>query len=137
MISNCNRFSVTVASVTLEKEPTVLQRIEIRFQHASEKGSKSVSRSNCVANNEHHLLFRLSLFQPDSMANYRGTIRRISDSGNSSDVTAGHIFWLSAKTNCNKSLVDDPDLNDGCFNHPVLVLTANCDLQMAVVLPVN
>jgi len=51
VISNCNRFSFTVAFVTLEKEPTVLQRIEIRFQHASEKGSKSVSRSNCVANN--------------------------------------------------------------------------------------
>ena len=50
MISNCNRFSFTVASVTLEKEPTVLQRIEIRFPNASEKGSKSVSRSNCVAN---------------------------------------------------------------------------------------
>jgi len=33
--------------VTLEKEPTVLQRIELRF---SQKGSKSVSRSNCVAN---------------------------------------------------------------------------------------
>jgi len=47
VISNCNRFSFTVASVTLEKEPTVLQRIELRF---SQKGSKSVSRSNCVAN---------------------------------------------------------------------------------------
>jgi len=51
VISNCNRFSFTIASVTLEKEPTVLQRIEIRFSQASEKGSKSVGRSNCVANN--------------------------------------------------------------------------------------
>jgi len=50
VISNCNRFSFTVASVTLEKEPTVLQRIEIRFQHASDVASKSVGRSNCVAN---------------------------------------------------------------------------------------
>ena len=30
VISNCNRFSFTVAFVTLEKEPTVLQRIEIK-----------------------------------------------------------------------------------------------------------
>ncbi len=50
VISNCNRFSFTVAFVTLEKEPTVLQRIEIRLTQASEKGSKSVGRSNCVAN---------------------------------------------------------------------------------------
>lgn len=57
--------------------------------------------------------------------------------GDSFDVTAGHIYWLPAKTDCNKSLVHDLDLNDGCFNHPVLVLTANCDLQMAVVLLVN
>jgi len=50
VISNCNRFSVTITFVTLEKESIVLQRIEIRFQHASDVASKSVSRSNCVAN---------------------------------------------------------------------------------------
>ena len=50
VISNCNGFSFKVASVTLEKEPTVLQRIEIRFPNASDVASKSVGRSNCVAN---------------------------------------------------------------------------------------
>ena len=50
LISNCNRFSFTIAFVTLEKESIVLQRIKIRFSQASEKGSKSVGRSNCVAN---------------------------------------------------------------------------------------
>ena len=35
------------ASATSVKEPTVLQRIKIRL---TQKGSKSVGRSNCVAN---------------------------------------------------------------------------------------
>ncbi len=58
VISNCNRFSFTVASVTLEKEPTVLQRKELRF---SQKGSKSVGRSNCVANYRTSVMIRVSV----------------------------------------------------------------------------
>ena len=43
---------IGLASVTAVKEPTVLQRIKIRLTQASEKGSKSVGRSNCVANHD-------------------------------------------------------------------------------------
>ena len=41
---------IGLASVTSIKESTILQRIKIRFSQASEKGSKSVTISNCVAN---------------------------------------------------------------------------------------
>jgi len=50
VIFNCNKFSFMIAFVILKKESIILQRIEIRFLNASKKRSKSVSRSNCVAN---------------------------------------------------------------------------------------
>ena len=46
VISNCNRFSFTIASVTLEKEPTVLQIKELRLTQASDVASKSVLNRN-------------------------------------------------------------------------------------------
>lgn len=71
------------------------------------------------------------------MAGYRGPTRHNSHGDGSSGVAAGHIFWLPLKDGCDESLVDDRDLNDGCFDHPILVLTANCNVQMAVVLIVS
>ncbi len=41
---------IGLASVASVKEPTVLQRKELRLTLTSEKGSKSIGRSNCVAN---------------------------------------------------------------------------------------
>lgn len=53
------------------------------------------------------------------------------------EVVAGRIFWLPSRENCDESLLDDRELHRGYFDRPVLVLTADHNLQMAVVLLVN
>ncbi len=71
------------------------------------------------------------------IAGHCGTMQQFFDSGDGLEVVAGCIFWLPAKNDCDECLVDNRELNDGCFNHPVLILTADCNLQMAVILIVN
>ena len=52
-------------------------------------------------------------------------------------LSAGRIAWLPSINDCDDSLLRDGDMNNGCFNHPVLILTADERLQLAVVLLVN
>lgn len=56
------------------------------------------------------------------------------------EVTPGSILWLSAAEACmeaDSSLFIDPDLDPGCFNHPVLVLRKIHKQEIALILIVR
>lgn len=55
------------------------------------------------------------------------------------EVNAGCIFWLPAAEACTEhpSVFIDPDLDHGCFNHPVLILRKSHKQDTALVLIVR
>lgn len=55
------------------------------------------------------------------------------------EVNAGCIFWLPAVEACmeHPNVFLDPDLDHGCFNHPVLVLRRSHKQDTALVLIVR
>ena len=63
----------------------------------------------------------------------------ISRSVEAVQVNAGGIFWLPAAEACMEHANGflDPDLDQGCFNHPVLILRKSHKQETALVLIVR
>ena len=53
------------------------------------------------------------------------------------DPLAGCILWLPKKDEMNPYLALAPDIAEGCFNHPVVVLCVNRENRNATVLIVS
>ena len=49
----------------------------------------------------------------------------------------GHIYWLPAKDQITPDLLTDLEIEDGCFNHPVIVLFGDSTEQKATILIVR
>lgn len=52
-------------------------------------------------------------------------------------VLPGSIFWLLPKSKCASDLVMNSGLDDGCFDHPALILSANANQATATILIVR
>ena len=52
-------------------------------------------------------------------------------------VLVGNIYWLSSSKMDDAGFYVDPDLDQGCFDHPVLVLSTDSKQAIATVLPVS
>ena len=99
----------------------------------------TVARRGRSRNHPWLLVYALSPHRQcdDPLQIYHIAMSRNRDFETSIEVAAGRIFWLPSKNGCDESLIDDLELDQGCFNHPVLILTADFSIQMAVVLIVN
>ena len=41
------------------------------------------------------------------------------------DIRAGYILWLPRKDEIDAQLLGDAEIDDGCFNHPIVVLSTD------------
>lgn len=53
------------------------------------------------------------------------------------ELQPGCILWLPKKAEINEHLLVDFDINNGCFNHPVVVLSTNLNQGKATVFIVS
>ena len=70
----------------------------------------------------------------------RARSRKISDySVNFSDVRLGDIYWLPPKENCEHVtlITEDIKIDDGCYDHPVLILAIHEHAQLVLALGVS
>jgi hypothetical protein len=52
-------------------------------------------------------------------------------------VQVGCILWLPKKKNIDPCLLDDTNLHDGCFHHPVVILSLDEIGKRAIILMVS
>lgn len=53
------------------------------------------------------------------------------------NVLPGSILWLLPKSKCALDLVVNSGMDDGCFDHPALILSANPKQAIATILIVR
>lgn len=71
------------------------------------------------------------------MSDLSPSTRRSSELGYAPHVSRGSIFWLPARGMCDERLLLYLDLDEGCYDHPVLVLRTNTKQATATVLIVR
>ena len=53
------------------------------------------------------------------------------------NVLPGCIVWLLSKSRCAPDLVENSGMDDGCFDHPALILSVNPKQATATILIVR
>lgn len=71
------------------------------------------------------------------MSDLSPTTRRSSELGYAPHISRRSIFWIPARSMCDERLLLHLDLDEGCFDHPVLVLRTNTKQATATVLIVR
>ena len=75
--------------------------------------------------------------QASSYPSPQQVCRRQSTTNQLNDVKAGCILWLPRKDKIKEYLLEGMEIDDGCFNHPVLVLSTEPAQGKASVLIVS
>ena len=64
-------------------------------------------------------------------------VRRLQGTTHLHDIEAGCILWLPKKDDIDQSLLTGFNIDNGCFNHPVVVLSTGSSGRKAMVLIVS